>query len=106
MRLFLGFIFHKIAFGLLSVFLPLYITEVINGGSLSTWGMIAAAATFIAIPFSLLWGYLCDATRRLPLLYFVVVRGCNVAALPVFTNNKPDATGNNIRVHCRFSGRI
>ena len=64
MRLFVGFIFHKISFGLLSVLLPLYITQVISGGNLSVWGLIASMATFVAIPFSFLWGYLCDATRR------------------------------------------
>jgi len=31
---------------------------------LSVWGLIASVATFVAIPFSFLWGYLCDATRR------------------------------------------
>jgi len=64
MRLFIGFIFHKISFGLLSVLLPLYITQAISGGNLPVWGLIASVATFIAIPFSFLWGYLCDATRR------------------------------------------
>lgn len=63
MRLFIGFIFHKISFGLLSVLLPLYITQVISGGNLSVWGLIASVATFVAIPFSFLWGYLCDATQ-------------------------------------------
>jgi len=33
MRLFIGFIFHKISFGLLSVLLPLYITQAISGGN-------------------------------------------------------------------------
>jgi MFS family permease len=64
MRLFVGFIFHKISFGLLSVLLPLYITQAISGGNLPVWGLIASIATFIAIPFSFLWGYLCDVTRR------------------------------------------
>lgn len=64
MRLFTGFIFHKICFGLLSVLLPLYITQAISGGNLSVWGLIASVATFVAIPFSFLWGYLCDATKR------------------------------------------
>lgn len=64
MRLFIGSVFHKICFGLLSVLLPLYITQSISGGTLSVWGLIAAAATFFAIPFSFLWGYLCDAMRR------------------------------------------
>jgi MFS family permease len=64
MRLFTGFIFHKISFGLLSVLLPLYITQAISGGTLPVWGLIASAATFVAIPFSFLWGYLCDVTQR------------------------------------------
>jgi len=64
MRLFIGFIFHKISFGLLSVLLPLYITQAISGGNLPVWGLIASVATFVAIPFSFLWGYLCDATQR------------------------------------------
>jgi len=64
MRWLAGFIFHKIAFGLLSVLLPLYITQTVSGGSLTVWGIIAASATFLAIPFSFLWGYLCDATQR------------------------------------------
>jgi len=64
MRLFIGFIFHKISFGLLSVFLPLYLTQIISGGNLSVWGLIASIATFITIPFSFIWGYLCDTTRR------------------------------------------
>ena len=76
MRLFVGFVFHKISFGLLSVLFPLYITQSISGGNLPVWGLIASGATFIAIPFSFLWGYLCDATRRyrffILLSFFVV----------------------------------
>jgi predicted MFS family arabinose efflux permease len=64
MRWLAGFIFHKVAFGLLSVLLPLYITQSVSGGSLTIWGIIAASATFLAIPFSFLWGYLCDATHH------------------------------------------
>ncbi len=52
------------SFGLLSVLLPLYLTQAISGGNLPIWGLIASVATFVAIPFSFLWGYLCDATRR------------------------------------------
>jgi len=59
-----GFIFHKIAFGLLSVLLPLYIIQTVSGGSLTFLGVITATATFLAIPFSFLWGYLCDTTQR------------------------------------------
>jgi len=64
MRLFTGFVFHKISFGLLSVLLPLYITQAISGGNLPVWGLIASVATFVAIPFSFLWGYLCEVTQR------------------------------------------
>jgi len=79
MRLFIGFIFHKISFGLLSVLLPLYITQVISGGNLSVWGLIASMATFIAIPFSFLWGYLCDATRRYR--FFILLSFASVTLL-------------------------
>jgi len=60
---FIGFLFHEMAFGLLSVFLPLYITGHL-GGSLTDVGIIIAMANFVAVPFSFFWGYLCDKTRR------------------------------------------
>jgi MFS family permease len=64
----LGFFFHEIAFGLLSVFIPLYIvtfqhTELL-GGPLVALGVMTSVALFCAIPGSFLWGYLCDATRH------------------------------------------
>jgi MFS family permease len=58
----LGFFFHEMGFGLLSIFLPLYVIGI--GGSLLDIGIMSAAALFLAIPFSFLWGYLCDKTRR------------------------------------------
>jgi len=58
----LGFFFHEMAFGLLSVFLPLYVISI--GGSLVEIGIMTALALFLAIPASFLWGYLCDKTRR------------------------------------------
>jgi len=64
MRWLVGFIFHKVAFGLLSVLLPLYITQTVSQGNLTVWGIMASSATFLAIPFAFLWGYLCDATQR------------------------------------------
>ncbi len=64
MRWFVGFAFHKITFGLLSVLLPLYITQSIRGGTLGVWGAITASATLLAIPFSFIWGYLCDTTHH------------------------------------------
>lgn len=60
---FMSFIFHEMAFGLLSVFLPLYITGQL-GGSLIDFGMMVAMASFAAVPFSYFWGYLCDKTGR------------------------------------------
>jgi MFS family permease len=50
------------AFGLLSVFLPLYVISI--GGSLVEIGIMTALALFLAIPASFFWGYLCDKTRR------------------------------------------
>ena len=79
MRLFVGFIFHKISFGLLSVLLPIYITQSISGGNLPVWGLIAAIATFVAIPFSFLWGYLCDITRRYR--FFILLSFASVTSL-------------------------
>ena len=73
MRWFTGFVLHKIAFGLLSVLLPLYITQVISGGTLTIWGMITASATLLAIPFSFMWGYFCDSTRHYRFFFFLLV---------------------------------
>lgn len=58
----LGFVFHEMAFGLLSIFLPLYIISI--GGSLIDIGVMSASALFLAIPASFFWGYVCDRTRR------------------------------------------
>lgn len=60
----LGFFFHEMGFGLLSIFLPLYIVSPAVGGSLFHVGLMAAIALFLSIPASFLWGYLCDKTRR------------------------------------------
>jgi len=64
MRWLVGFVFYKIAFGLLSVLLPLYITQTMSQGNLVVWGIFTATATLLAIPFAFLWGYLCDVTQR------------------------------------------
>jgi len=58
----LGFFFHEMAFGLLSVFLPLYVVAI--GGSLVDIGIMTSAALFAAIPFAFFWGYICDKTGR------------------------------------------
>jgi MFS family permease len=64
----LGFFFHEIAFGLLSVFIPLYLVTFndtsILGGPLVALGVMTSIAIFCSIPASFLWGYLCDATRH------------------------------------------
>ena len=63
-----GFFFHEMAFGLLSVFIPLYVVGFqdasIIGGPLVALGVMVSVATFCSIPASFFWGWLCDATRR------------------------------------------
>ena len=60
----LGFFFHEIAFGLLSVFIPLYLVTPAIGGSLVDVGIMVSLALFCSIPASFFWGYICDRTRR------------------------------------------
>jgi predicted MFS family arabinose efflux permease len=64
----LGFFFHEIAFGLLSVFIPLYLITFkdtsILGGPLVSLGVMTSIAIFCSIPASFLWGYFSDATRH------------------------------------------
>ncbi|MCL2288480.1 MAG: MFS transporter [Candidatus Bathyarchaeota archaeon] len=63
-----GFFFHEMAFGLLSVFIPLYVIGfrdvTVLGGPLVALGVMMSVAVFCSIPASFLWGWLCDATRR------------------------------------------
>ena len=60
---FIAFFLHEMAFGLLSVFLPLYVTLQL-GGNLTDVGVMVAGANFVAVPFSFLWGYFCEKTQR------------------------------------------
>lgn len=64
----LGFFFHDMAFGLLTVFIPLYVITfqdtTILGGPLLAVGVMTAIAIFCSIPASYLWGFLCDKTRH------------------------------------------
>jgi len=64
----LGFFFHDMAFGLLTVFIPLYVVLFQNtsllGGPLMALGVMTSIAIFCSIPASYLWGYLCDHTRH------------------------------------------
>jgi MFS family permease len=60
----LGFFFHEMGYGLLSIFLPLYIITIDLNNGLYYIGIFSAIALFLAIPASFLWGYLCDKTRH------------------------------------------
>jgi len=60
----LGFFFYEIAFGLLSVFIPLYVVTPAIGGSVVNLGIMTSAALLFSIPASFFWGYICDRTRR------------------------------------------
>lgn len=60
----LGFFFHEMGFGLLSIFLPLYVVSIDATNGLFYVGAMAAIALFAAIPASFFWGYLCDKTRH------------------------------------------
>jgi MFS family permease len=84
----LGFFFHEIAFGMLSVFIPLYVVTPIIGGSLVDIGIMTSLALFCSIPASFFWGYICDKTRRYKLyilLSFVSV-GVILYSLTFVTN--------------------
>lgn len=58
----LGFFFHEMAFGLLSIFLPLYVIAI--GGTLVHVGLMSSFALFLVIPASFFWGYACDKSKR------------------------------------------
>jgi MFS family permease len=60
----LGFFFHEMGFGLLSIFLPLYLYSIDSTNGLFYFGLMMAIALFTAIPASFFWGYLCDKTRH------------------------------------------
>jgi MFS family permease len=75
----LGFFFHEMGFGLLSVFFPLYVVSSVLKGSLFDVGIMSAAALFLAIPASFFWGYLCDKTRHYK--RFILLSFCGSAVL-------------------------
>ena len=60
----LGFFFHEMGFGLLSIFLPLYVVSIRNGDGLFWVGVMTSIALFAAIPAAFFWGHLCDKTRH------------------------------------------
>jgi len=64
----LGTFFHEMAYGLLSVFIPLYIATSVTsgglGGSLVDLGIIIGISVFCTIPASYFWGWICDKIRH------------------------------------------
>ncbi|HVP41448.1 MAG TPA: MFS transporter [Candidatus Krumholzibacteriaceae bacterium] len=81
MRQFLGFMFHEMAFGLLSIFLPLYVVNDLHlpgSEGLIYVGIMIAVANFAAVPFSFFWGYLCDRTRRYRLFILISFAGMSL----------------------------
>jgi MFS family permease len=88
----LGFFFHEIAFGLLSVFIPLYVITFKNtailGGPLLALGVMTSIAIFCSIPTSFLWGYLCDKTRHYKIF---ILLSFSSAALILFLMTLPFA---------------
>ncbi len=64
----LGFFFHEVAFGLLSVFIPLYVVTFqdasLFGSPLVALGVMTSLALFCSIPASFFWGYICDKIQR------------------------------------------
>ena len=79
----LGFFFHDMAFGLLTVFIPLYVVAFKNtsilGGPLLALGVMTSIAIFCSIPASFLWGYLCDATRHYKI--FILLSFASIATI-------------------------
>jgi predicted MFS family arabinose efflux permease len=63
-----GTFFHEMAYGLLSVFIPLYIATSVSsgglGGSLLDLGIIMGLSVVFTIPSSYFWGWICDKIRR------------------------------------------
>lgn len=64
----LGTFFNEMAYGLLSVFIPLYIATSVTagglGGSLLDLGIIIGLSVVCTIPAVYFWGYICDRIRR------------------------------------------
>ena len=82
----LGFFFHDMAFGLLTVFIPLYLVLTfpiksldLLGGPLLALGVMTSIAIFCSIPASFLWGYLSDTTRHYKV--FILLSFTSIAVL-------------------------
>jgi MFS family permease len=72
------------SFGLMSIFLPLYIMSIDTGNGLYYIGVNSALALFLAIPASFFWGYICDKTRRYK-RYILISFLASAAFLYLFT---------------------
>lgn len=72
----LGFLIHEVAFGLFSVFLPLYIISI--GGSLLSMGVMASTALLLSIPASFFWGYICDRTKHYRRYVLISFLSCSI----------------------------
>ena len=84
----LGFFFHEMGFGLLSIFLPLYLYSIDSTNGLFYVGLMIAIALFAAIPASFFWGYLCDKTRHYKRYILLAFLGSTVMlCLFTFTAN-------------------
>jgi MFS family permease len=69
------------AFGLLSIFLPLYIIGAVDG-TLVEVGIMNSLAALLAIPFSFFWGYMCDKAKRYKI--FVLLSFASISILLYF----------------------
>lgn len=58
----LSFALHDVAFGLLSVFLPLYVLSI--GGSLFDVGLLTSLFILASVPADLFWGRVSDGVKR------------------------------------------
>jgi MFS family permease len=64
----LGTFFHEMAYGLLAVFVPMYIATSLAsgglGGNLVDLGIITGLSVAFTIPAAYFWGWICDRLRR------------------------------------------
>lgn len=64
----LGTFFHEMAYGLIAVFVPMYIATSLAsgglGGNLVDLGIITGLAIVFTIPAAYFWGWICDRIRR------------------------------------------
>lgn len=89
----IGFFLHEMAFGLLSIFLPLYIAGLVGGtAGLVYLGVMIAVAAFLTVPFSFFWGYLCDRTGRYK--FFILLSFSSLTILLYLFASTPNPAAN------------